>query len=225
MERLSFETGDFYHVYNRSIEKRTLFPRESDYIRFTQAAYYFNDINFRPDNFKYQGLTLVKSERRKELVDVVAFCWMPTHYHLLLRQKVDGGITNFMRRLGTSFTMYFNKKYERSGNIFEGPFKAKHVTKDDYLLHATHYIHLNPLGIYDPNWKEKGLKDLSAGKKFLFRYRWSSLHDYLGKETFPEIISTAKFWDTYGGNPKEYGRFLWEWLPGGVPAPFDTIKV
>lgn len=212
-------------MYNRSIEKRVLFPRESDYIRFTQAAYYFNDINFQPDNFKYQGLTLVRGKNRKEVVDVVAFCWMPTHYHFLLRQKVDGGITNYMRRLGTGFTMYFNKKYERSGNIFEGPFKAKQITKDDYLFHATRYIHLNPLELYDRTWKEKGVKNAEASKKFVLQYRWSSLHDYLGRKVFPEIISTEEFWHIFDGDPKEYKQFLWEWLSTGVLAPFDNTKV
>lgn len=225
MERLTFETGEFYHVYNRSIEKRILFPRESDYVRFTQAAYYFNDATFQPENFKYKGLTLVKDEKRKELVEILAFCWMPTHYHFLLRQKVDGGITTFMRRLGTGFTMYFNKKYDRNGNIFEGPFKARHIAKDDYLLHATRYIHLNPLELYDRTWKEKGTKNMEASKKFVLQYRWSSLHNYLGGKIFSEIISTPEFWRIFGGGQKEYKQFLWEWLHTGVLAPFDAIKV
>ena len=225
MERLTFETDKYYHVYNRGVDKRTIFLKERDYLRFASVIYYFNDENFNPENFHYQGLTLIEGKRRRELVDIVAWCLMPNHYHFLLRQKVDGGITKFMRRVGTGYTMFFNTKYERSGSLFEGPFKARAIDRDDYLLHATRYIHLNPLSLFESGWKEKGVSDKNGAQEFILQYPWSSLPNFLGKRKFSEIIALEEFWNIFEGRSREYRKFLWEWLPIGVQAPFDLIKV
>lgn len=226
MERITFEPGKFYHVYNRGVEKHVIFRDEKSYWRFVCSMYYFNDSNFNPENFRYQGQTLIKNPRtREELVDIIAWCLMPSHYHLLLRERNKGGITKFMRRLGTGYTMYVNKKYERSGHIFEGAFKTRYIDRDDYLLHATRYIHLNPLELYDPSWKGVGVKNVEDGKNFILQYRWSSLHNYLGKPYLAELLSLQEFWRIFEIDRGEYKDFLWEWLKVGIPAPFDTIKV
>ncbi|MBI2052416.1 MAG: transposase [Candidatus Sungbacteria bacterium] len=216
MQRLKFENGQYYHIYNRGAGKGNIFYEYKNYRRFLSGIYHFNNINFKPDNFDfdYQGLTLV-SPSREELVDVICWCLMPNHYHLILRQKLDNGITKFMRRLGTGYTMYLNKKYEHSGHVFQGAFKAKHIEKDRYLQHLVRYIHLNPLELLEPDWKENGIKNKARGKKFVIEYKWNSLNDYLGKNNFPEILSPLA--KKIVQEPSDHLNFLWEWLDIGVP--------
>ncbi|HEX9664551.1 MAG TPA: transposase, partial [Patescibacteria group bacterium] len=101
------------------------------------------------------------------LVNIITYCLNPSHYHLLLEQIVDGGITLFMRKLGTGYTNYFNLKHERSGHLFQGAFKAKHVTSNDYFLWLSAYINGNP----EIHQTEKAEK-----------YLWSSYREYLGRD-------------------------------------------
>src|SRR3989344_368948 len=225
MYRLQFGTGDYYHIFNRGLDRRDLFIETRDYTRFLAGVYHFNDANFKPQNFEYQGLTLI-NEKREEMIDIIAWCLMPNHYHLLLRQKTENGITKFMRRLGTGFTMYTNLKYKHSGHIFQVPFKAKHIEQDTYLQHLTRYIHLNPLDCYDATWKEKGVKNIEAGKKFILNYQWSSLNDYLGNRRFPELVSDTAKEIIFDINTNEYLEFLSEWMETGIPSQYaDSIKV
>ena len=131
----------------------------------------------------YQGRTLVDIveavPKRKLLVDIGVYCLMPSHHHLLLRERSYGGITSFMRKLGTGYTMYFNKKYERTGALFQGKFKAKLMTTDQYLTRATNYIHANPAELIAPKWRNGIIGDEKKVRKFLSEYRYSSLPDYL----------------------------------------------
>ena len=149
---------------------------------------------------------------------------MPNHFHLVLCQKENTGIAKFMHRLGTGHTMYINLKYGRSGHVFQGPFKAKIVKKDEYLTHITRYVHLNPLELIDPVWKEQGIKNINSGKKFILEYLWSSLPNYLGKNNFKEVIDSKKFWEIFGGDSNRYKNFLWEWLDEGIPLSLTHIK-
>ena len=224
MKRLKFEDGEYYHIYNRGIDKRALFLEQRDYFRFLAGIYHFNDTNFKPDNFDfdYQGLTLV-SKLRNELADIVCWCLMPNHYHMVLCERSEGGITKFMRRLGTGYTMYINKKYGRSGHIFQGAFKAKHINKDVYLQHAIRYIHLNPLELYDPNWKEGGLKYNEESKNFVMKYKWSSLNDYLDNSVFPQVLAYTTKEIIHTQKPEQYLDFLWEWTESGIPEHLAFI--
>lgn len=225
MNRLKFENDEYYHIYNRGLDKRDIFLETKDYYRFLSNIYYFNDVNFRPENFDYQGLTLMDATRT-ELVNIITWSLMPNHYHLLINQKIDNGITKFMRRLGTGYTMYTNKKYERTGHIFQGPFKAKHINKDTYLQHLTRYIHLNPLDIFDHDWRKNGVKDIDTSKKFLLEYKWSSLNDYMGNQNFPQILSPVFKDILFTTNPENYLNFLTEWMKTGIPESFELpIKV
>ena len=185
-KRPQLTNGEFYHVYNRGVDRRNVFMDDRDRYRFIHDLYEFNDERSVVNLYR-----LSESERllhrlpgrirkpRKQLVRLIAFVEMPNHYHLLLQQKVDGGISLFMQKLGTGYTMYFNERYERSGALFQGKFKVKHVDQENYLRHLVSYIHANPAPL---------LKHGSALK----RYRWSSYPDYIGKEkNFPSLIS----WD------------------------------
>ena len=181
---LTFSFEEFYHVYNRGTEKRIIFLDEYDYNRFTLLLYLCNSTD-RVDlgDLFRQGLSLSEifnEDRTDTLVDIGAWCLMPNHFHLLIREKTESGISTFMKKLLTSYSMYFNKKYHRTGSLFEGPFKAKHLDYDQYLKYQFTYIHLNPIGIVDSGWKEKRIEDKKKAKTFLDNYKYSSYSDYGG---------------------------------------------
>lgn len=212
MPRLQFEKDNFYHVFNRGVEKRKIFLDKFDFLRFIHYLFVLNDAKqvsntYRRNKNYVRGLTSYINEDRELLVDVVCFCLMPNHYHLLLRQRVDGGVSKFMQKLGTGHTMYFNEKYKRSGVLFQGSFKAVHVDTDEQFTHLSRYIHLNPIDLAESNWGEKGIKDKSKVFKFLKNYRWSSYPDYIGKKNFPSVIN-EKFLNQYFDTVKEHERFV-----------------
>lgn len=224
MYRTPFGDQEYHHIYNRGAHKSELFKNTRDYSKFLSSIYHFNDINFSPENYEYKepiDLTPAK-EKRIEMVDIVAWCLMPNHYHLLLRQKTEKGITKFMRRLGTGYTMYTNIKYKHRGHIFEGPFKSKLVNHDSQLQHLTRYIHLNPLDLHDANWREQGVTDMKGGKNFILKYQWSSLNDYIGNSKFPQLLSPLVKEIIFTTNSKKYMKFVCEWMTKGLPDFFDV---
>lgn len=111
-------------------------------------------------------------------VDILAYCLMGNHYHLLVEQRTNGGISDFMQRLGCGYTMYFNKRYERTGRLFESTFRAKPVRTPDAVRIVSRYIHLNPLELIEPEWKKSGVRDWETAGRFVNTYRWSSMKNY-----------------------------------------------
>lgn len=229
MRRERFVNDNFFHVYNRGVEKRHIFVDDADRGRFAAYLYFLNDQNFYSENFirlgldlaNVQGFALNKEEKKREpFVNIVSWCLMPNHFHLLLQQRIDGGVSKFMQKLGTAYTMYFNKRRERSGVLFQGVFKSRPVAEEIYLTHVSRYIHLNSLELRYKNWEEHGVRDADAALAFLREYRWSSLPTYLGaserKKSFDKIISTAVLLHFFDSQPKEYKRFLAEWIQKGV---------
>lgn len=141
----AFGNGEFFHVYNRGVDKRIIFADPYDIQRFFQSMTEFNAIDpigslYENSFHKLHGSTV---EFRKKLVNIVAYCLNPNHFHLILEQLVDSGISEFMKRLGGGYTWYFNNKYKRSGSLFQGKFKAVHVDSNQYLLHVSAYVNLN----------------------------------------------------------------------------------
>lgn len=202
-----FITGEYYHVYNRGIDKRVIFRSKKDYERFIMLLYLANsNDSFRLDdilNKQHKTFNeILVLDKGKSLVSVGAWCLMTNHFHLLIRQEVDGGITKFMRKLGVGYSMFFNIKYQRTGALFGGLFKSKLIGVDDnYMRQLFGYIHINPLEIEFPNWKEKINKSSINMKKFLKSYRYSSYSDYIGKDrTEKSIITTKNFPDYFQGN-------------------------
>lgn len=199
----SFLVGEFYHIYNRGTDKRIIFTSEHDHRRFILLLYLCNSVV--PVNisvFLEKGLSFLELfgvERGDTLVDIGAFCLMPNHFHLLLHEKTENGISQFMKKLLTAYSMYFNAKYDRKGSLFEGPFKEKHIDVDEYLNWVFSYIHLNPIKLIDSNWKENGISDSVSAKNFMKDYKYSSYYDYfidnrpestiLNKNAFPENFS------------------------------------
>jgi len=213
MQQLKFQNNRLYHIYNRGTEKRQIFLDNSDYTRFIHYLYEFNDSrvipNFSRDIYVGGGTSNMKA--RDLLVEIIAFCLMPNHFHLILRQLKDGGITKFMRKLGTGYTMYFNKKNERNGVLFQGKFKAISIESDEYLTHLSRYIHINPVELIEVGWKKDGIKDWNKVNEFLQNYRWSSYLDYIGIKNFPSVTN-REIINSYFQNEQSYKNFINQWL-------------
>jgi putative transposase len=145
-------TDEVYHVYNRGVAKQNVFFRPGDYIRFERILNYYK-AQFPP--LSYSKFLELKNEAQQEvvmdlesgskLVGILAYCLMPNHYHLIIKQLVADGITTFVRRSANSYTKYINTRIERVGPLFQGPYKLKHVTSDEQLIHLSKYIHINPI--------------------------------------------------------------------------------
>lgn len=221
MERPKFVNGYLYHLYNRGVEKRDVFQKEKDYIRFIGDLYEFNDIKPSVLNIGRRLLEVrLLTVRVKPLVEILAFCLMPNHYHLLVRQKEKDGITEFMRKLGTGYTNYFNLRYDRVGPLFQGKFKAVLLEKEAHLTHLPHYIHLNPLDLSLPEWRDQKIKNIKEALRILNKYPWSSLHVYLGKKTLLPLIEPTFLKENVGG-PIEFLHAMREWIRD---TQFDLIK-
>ena len=140
-----FANDEHYHIYNRGVEKRKIFEDEKDLARFFQSMKEFNTIEPIGSIYKHSFHQLRGSTSQlvvEPLVSFVCYCLNPNHYHFVLRQIVDGGISEFMKRMG-GYTYYFNEKYKRSGVLFQGKFKSNHIDSNEYLLHVTAYVNLN----------------------------------------------------------------------------------
>ena len=200
MERkIQFTPNNFYHIYNRGIDKKKIFYSEGDWKHFQRLLHIRNDAQgfIRPDRVKNQKLSDIKID--KPLVNIQAYCLMPNHFHILLSEIQKGGITSFMRKLLTSYSMYMNKKYDRTGPLMCRPFQAQHIDSDEYMRWVISYIHLNPVEKLFPDWKEKGMKPSKKVGKFIKEYQYSSYADYytgereesviLNKQSLPFFIS------------------------------------
>ncbi|OHA80219.1 MAG: hypothetical protein A2V96_01600 [Candidatus Yonathbacteria bacterium RBG_16_43_6] len=146
------------------------------------------------------------------LVDIGAYCLMPNHFHLLVREKNEGGIQKFMLKLLTAYSMYFNKKNERTGSLFESRYKARHANTDDYLKYLFAYIHLNPVKIIDPEWKEKGITDHDGAKEYLDKYSYSSYMDFVGEKREEGVVLNKTAFPEYFDDFEEFDEYIKEWL-------------
>jgi len=129
-----------------------------------------------------------KRARTQKLVDVLAYALMPNHFHLVLKQVKDGGISKFMRKLATGYSMYFNIKHGHSGVLFQGRFKSSHINSEPYFRYIFSYVHLNPLELVEPDWKEGTIRNEKKARKFLSDYRYGSYFDYCVGERPERVI-------------------------------------
>lgn len=147
MRKIKFTNDEYYHIFNRGVEKRDIFSGKSGLDRFFQSMDEFNTLSpigsiYAASFHKNEQVTNL-IDRPKRLVSFICYCLNPNHYHFILQQLTDRGIEKFMHRLGLGYTNYFNKKYQRSGSLFQGTFKANHIDSNDYLLYASAYVNLN----------------------------------------------------------------------------------
>ena len=176
-----YVAGGFYHIYNRGVEKREIFLDDQD----RKVFLYYLKIYLSPKELIFNEIKankiLTEEEKAEKIIeisklnnfykkiDLICFVLMKNHYHLLLRQEEKNGIEMFMRSLNTKYVKYFNFKYQRVGPLFQSRYKGVLIEKEEYFLHLSRYIHLNPLDILP-----KGKLPLS--------YPWSSYPVYLGKQ-------------------------------------------
>ncbi|HBB56447.1 TPA: hypothetical protein DEW47_01995 [Patescibacteria group bacterium] len=192
-----FAIDEFYHIYARGNDKRRVFLDTRDYYRLLSLFYLGNskEIIHLSDHAGKSLNELLDIEIKDTLVDIGAYCLMPNHFHLLIKEREECGISKFMQKIMTGYTMYFNKKYEKTGSLFSSRFKAIHINEDNHLKHLLSYIHLNPVKITEPNWKENGILNKIKTGKFLDSYHYSSYLDYCSgiKRKQEKILNTKEF--------------------------------
>ena len=197
-------TGQYYHVFNRGVEKRQIFNDRRDYLRAieTYKFYKFHDLHLRLS--EYHNLTLEAKtvfeenilDKRDCMVDFICYCLMPNHFHFVLRQTLDDGISQFLRRFSDSYTRYFNERNDRCGSLFQGPFKAVLVESDEQLLYVSRYVHLNPYTSFL-------IKDTDE----LIYYPWSSLNEYISESV--GICKKEIVLDNFSSK-EEYREFVFD---------------
>lgn len=199
---LVFANDEIYHVFNRGIDKRPTFTNKTELNRamLTLDLYRFSELPIRlskiltlPLDERTQIIDNIRKESNK-LVEIICFCLMPNHFHFLLRQKIENGISIFAANFTNSYTKYFNAKQERVGPLFQGLFKAVHIDSDEQLMHVSRYIHLNPVSSFLIEADE------------LESYQWSSYPEYMDKSP-NNIISKEIILDMFGSKEK-YRQFV-----------------
>lgn len=224
-------TDEIYHVILRGVDGRDIFASEKDYYRAIQGLYESNDLN--PTNWQFRrdfedsprtgGIWIKPGEvgDRDELVDIMAFCFMPNHIHLLLKQVKDNGISLFMRKWGTGYVSYFNRCYQRQGHLFQGRFKAVHIKTDEQLRIVFVYIHTNPAFLVDKGWKGDGVADPAKVIRDIEGYKWSSYSDYLGKKNLPLVTNRELFNEIM--TTTEWRKFVNTWVQSKSVTDFGDI--
>jgi putative transposase len=193
---------EVYHVLNRGVDKRIIFLDDSDRSRFVHDLYEFNDTIAAPDAYRMsmRDLRSPAFRKREMLVDIHGWVLMENHYHLLLSERIEGGLTKFIRKLNIGYAKYFNERYERSGTLFQGRTKKILIESHSHFLYILHYLHLNPLDflIGAERWREGRIKSMRDALKHLRTYRWSSYLDYCGEHNIPSLITKELFSKTLG---------------------------
>ena len=193
--RPPFELGEWYHCFSRGVEKRKVFENGLDANRFLMLLYLANGT--KPiqifNTYKPELSKALKTDRGTPIVAVSAYCLMPNHFHLLLKEVVEGGISSFMRKLGIAYTMYFNEKNERVGNLFVKPFRSRRIGTDRYFQRVLQYIHCNPAELYEPAWKSGSVRNIRTLEKKLVDYPYSSLRNYSLPKSNNRILSKDGF--------------------------------
>ena len=213
---LAFAPGEYYHLYNRGVDKRKIFLDKADHERFISLLYLCNSgiPLHRSDHLNLPLSQLLSITKETALVDIGAYCLMPNHFHILVHELSEGGISLFMQKLGIGYAMYFNKRHERRGTLFEGKFKAKHIADDEYLKYLFAYIHLNPIGIIEDGWKEHRITHKKKAEEFLASYPYSSYRDYADGdvERGENAIINKLAFPEYFEKHTEFADYVKDWM-------------
>lgn len=222
--KTKFANGEIYHVVIRRNGDKPLFLDIDDYYRGIFSIYELNTTKAVEIRLRRQarltekkrinnGERVSEVDKRDKLVEILAFCFMPNHIHLLMRQLKDKGISKFMNKLGAGYPAYFKKKHhlKERGYFFQGRFVSVHIKTDNQLIAAFVYIHTNPLALIEPKWKEGIVIDPKKAIEFLESYKWSSYQDYLGKKNFPSVVE-RNFLSEMIGDEKKVRTLINDWV-------------
>lgn len=187
---------EFFHVVNRGIDNRMIVLDDKDRLRFVHSLFELNDVMLADPNHRLKKFDPMR--KRETLVAMHAWCLMPNHYHLLLSESVDEGISQFLKKLNMGYSKYFNQRHHRRGALWQGKTKQLRIKKDENFHLVPKYIHLNPLDLSTPQWRRGNVKDVRAAIEKLRGYRWSSHLDYVGESNFPALIRMGIVRDSVG---------------------------
>jgi len=182
----------FYHIFNRGVEKRSIFQDHRDFVRLLKMINYYQYEGSKLSFSKLSDEKLKEIYDTEKMVEVICYCLMPNHFHLLIKQVKDNGITKFMSQIGNAYTRYFNTRHTRVGSLFQGAYKAVIIESDEQLIHVSRYIHLNPI-------VEMLVKDLKT-------YQWSSYLDFIGQRN-GQLINKIEILNFFK-NSLEYDNFV-----------------
>lgn len=206
---------DLYHCMNRGTDKRSIALDTTDRLRFVADLYAMNDaspvLNFGRDRLRdLIDLGGQSDDERERLVTVHAWCLMGNHYHLLLEEHVEGGMSTFLMKLNVAYTKYFNERRERSGVLFQGKTKRVHIETDRQYLYILPYIHLNPLDLLKgtEEWRRRCPARPAAALDWVTKYRWSSFRNYVGEKEFAPILHGSDFFKERRSHVDVLQKFL-----------------
>lgn len=213
MRKIPFVENEYYHLYNRGTNKMPIFNNKPGYDRFQKLLYIANSIKTPQYSDINKNLCPTwEIDRGETLVDIGAYCLMPNHFHILIKVKKEKNASLFLQRILTSHSKYINIKYDRSGSLFQGKSKSKHVKDDQYLKYLFSYIHLNPIKLIQKNWKENGINDIKKAKDYLSKYKYSSYLDFTEKERAESKILNKSAFPNYFLTKELFEEEIFEWL-------------
>jgi len=188
--RSPIANDEWYHCFNRGVDKRRVFMDKRDCDRFLLLLYLCNDSTSSVNLAELRHIHTLERllarngndyVRGTPLIEIGAYALMRNHVHVVLKQLVENGLALFMQKVFTGYTMYFNKKHERTGALFAGSYKSRHIANDEYFKHAIQYVLFNPIELFEPGWK-KGIGNLKNVEKWLREYKYSSLPDFISEK-------------------------------------------
>lgn len=186
MRNIKIAPGEYYHVFNRGVNKQLIFHGHTDRTRFLFIVLYFQspvilqNISRSVKSFVKHSVFNIDEEIKQKIIkdkfiEIVSFCLMPNHFHLIIKEVEENGIAKYMQRVLNSYTKYYNTKYSKSGHLFQGPYKAVHIKDNEQLLHLSSYIHRNPRELKEWFNKESD-------------YQWSSYQDFVNENRFEKLL-------------------------------------
>lgn len=188
MRKIRFAPDEYYHLYNRGVNKQDVFLDQRDYLRFIFGVLHYQSpleifnagrsvSNMIRHSVFNQSAETIKQIIAGRYVEPISFALMPNHFHLMVREKEESGISRYMQRQLNSYTKYFNTRYNKSGHVFQGPFQAVHVATDEQLIYLSAYVHRNPTQL--KTWRRKESK-----------YPWSSYQDFIRRNRWGDLLKT-----------------------------------
>ena len=210
--------GGIYHVWNRGVDGRKIFINDRERRRFVNSLRFFNTIrHVSIKDLDFENLPEV--EPRERLIAIFAYTLLENHFHLCLKELRPNGMSKFIRKLGTGYTLYFNIKHERRGRLFERSMQWKSVLSDQYFQHLIAYIHLNSLDAYDKDWRTGTLKEKEK-LAIMRKYLWSSAKSFLCE--IPDVIIDKEQLSLH--YPESCMKNHWKYLRGWSTRQLPEVE-